>query len=63
MGMVDHHAYQLEPLADSRTRFIQTDQVKRFAEHFVGVPVARNMMHTYVELNRVLKTRVEGMDA
>ncbi|MEM7126995.1 MAG: SRPBCC domain-containing protein [Chloroflexota bacterium] len=60
-GMTDHHIYKLEPLPEGRTRFLQTDQLTGGLEHVIGAHMARGMMQSYVEFNRALKVRVEGM--
>lgn len=61
MHMHDNHKYIVEPREDGKTQFIQSDQFVGSGAHYIGGMFARQTMQNYVEFNRALKARVEGM--
>lgn len=61
MHMHDNHKYIVEQREDGTTQFIQTDQFVGSGAHWVGGMLSKQTMQSYVQFNRDLKARVEGM--
>ena len=59
MGMSDHHVFRVEPLANGRSRFVQTDHVQGGATHLMGRTMASQISEMYRRFNRQLKTEAE----
>lgn len=61
MHMHDNHKYIVEPREDGKTQFIQSDQLVGSGARWIGGMMSQQIMQTYVQFNRELKARVEGM--
>ena len=59
LGMVDHHTYRVEPLADSRCRFVQTDRATGGAAPVLGKATVELDKTTYQKFNQELKQEAE----
>ncbi len=59
-GMRDNHQYILEPISDSQTRFIQSDECTGGLTWAFGGRATSVMMRIYPAFNAELKERVES---
>ena len=60
MHMTDNHKYIVEPLDETTSKIIQTDQFHGHGAHLIGGHLANGTLHAYVKFNRALKKRAEG---
>ena len=59
LGIKDHHVFLISETEDGKTRFIQTDEVKKGFSFLFGGKIARRMVENYPKFNLSLKEEVE----
>ncbi|MGR3810390.1 hypothetical protein [Jiulongibacter sp. NS-SX5] len=58
-GIIDKHLYKVEEYAETKTRFIQSDEFKGFNSNISNIDLARYVLPQYLTFNRELKLEVE----
>ncbi len=58
-GIVDNHHFRVEPVSNGKSRFIQTDEIKKGITWLAGSSLSKMYAVGYQVFNRSLKAEVE----
>lgn len=63
MGICDNHHFRVEPTADGKTRFVQTDEIMKGMTWLLGGYLTKTYLAGYQAFNRALRAEAERRSA